>query len=138
MCLRINRVHSLATLMLAIKAVSITSLVAEHHCIVYQIWMAICLHMERPPIPHAFRVRLQQLPSLMRDTCLRLFPYFQNIFALIAPTSYMLLLSKNRPYLNFHCQSHAIALLPGWQVCMDTHETNFYRHLGTLARVARE
>ena len=56
----------------------------------------------------------------MRDTRLRLLPYFQNIFALIAPTLYMLSLSKNCPNLNFHCpicQSHAIALLPGWQVC---------------------
>ena len=74
----------------------------------------------RPAIPHAFRVRLQQLPSPMRDTRLRLLPYFQNIFALIAPTLYMLSLSKNCPNLNFHCpifQSHAIALLLGWQVC---------------------
>ena len=48
-----------------------------------------------PAIPHAFRVRLQQLPSLMRDTRLRLLPYFQSILALIiAPTPYILSLSK--------------------------------------------
>ena len=73
----------------------------------------------RPAIPHAFRVRLQQLPSVMRDTRLRLLPYFQDISALIAPTLYMLSLSKNCPNLNFHCpicHSHSIALLPGWQV----------------------
>ena len=74
---------------------------------------------DSPAIPHALRVRLQQLPSPMSDTRLRLLPYFQNNFVLIAPTLYMLSLSKNCPDLNFHCpicQSHAIALLPGWQV----------------------
>ena len=76
--------------------------------------------LSRPAIPHTFRVRLQQLPSLMRDTRLRLLPYFQNIFALIETTLYMLSLSKDCPNLNFHCpicQSHSIALLLGWQVC---------------------
>ena len=79
-------------------------------------------HPPRHAIPHAFRVRLQQLPSPMLDTCLRLLPFFKNIFALIAPTLYMLSLSKNCLNLNFHCpifsicQSHAIVLLPGWQV----------------------
>ena len=86
-----------------------------------------CLHggryvyTSRPAIPPAFRVRVPQLTSPMRDMRLRLLPYFQNIFALIAPTLYMLSLSKNCPNLNFHCpifQSHAIALLPGWQVCI--------------------
>ena len=70
----------------------------------------------RPAISHAFRVRLRHLPSLIRDTYLRLLPYFQNIFALNTPNLYMLSLSKNCPNLNFHCQSHSIALLPGWQV----------------------
>ena len=79
------------------------------------------LVLDRPAIPHAFRVRLQQLPSLMRDTRLRLLPYFQDIFTLITPYLYigMLSLTKNCPNLNFHCpicQSHSIALLPGWQV----------------------
>ena len=42
----------------------------------------------RPAIPQAFRVRLQQLPSLMCDTRLRLLFYSQKTFALIAPTLY--------------------------------------------------
>ena len=78
----------------------------------------------RPASPHEIRVRLQQLPSPMRDTRVRLLPYFQNIFALIAPTSYMLSLGKNCPNLNFHCpicQSHSMALLPGWQACPTVH-----------------
>ena len=60
----------------------------------------------------------------MSDTYLRLLPYFQNMFALIAPTSYMLSLGKNCPNLNFHCpicQSHSMALLPGWQACPTVH-----------------
>ena len=64
-----------------------------------------------PFLLHAFRVRLQQSPSLL--------PYFQNIFSFIPPTSYMSSLSNNCPNLSFHCpifQSHPIALLPGWQV----------------------
>ena len=72
-----------------------------------------------PAIPHAFGVRLQQLPSPMHDMRLRPLPYFQNIFALIALTLYMSSWSKNCPNLNFHCPicpSHSIALLPGWQV----------------------
>ena len=88
-----------------------------------------------PAIPHAFRVRLQQLPSPMRDTRLRLLPYFQNIFALIAPTLYMLSLSKNCPNLNFHCpicQSHATALLPGWQVCDAKLRVVLFVHCGSL------
>ena len=48
----------------------------------------------RPAISHAFRVRLQQLPSLMCDSRLGLLPYFQNIFALTAAILYMLSLSK--------------------------------------------
>ena len=45
-------------------------------------------HTCGPAIPHAFRVRLQQLPSLMWDRRLRLLNYFQNTFALIAYICY--------------------------------------------------
>ena len=37
----------------------------------------------RPAIPHASRVRLQQLPSPMSDKGLRLLPFLQNTLALI-------------------------------------------------------
>ena len=60
----------------------------------------------------------------MRDMRLRLLPYFQNIFALIAPPSYILSLSKYCPNLNLHCpicQSHEIALLPGWWNGLQSH-----------------
>ena len=69
-----------------------------------------------PAIPHAFRVRLQQSPSLMRDTRLRLLPYFQSILALIiAPTPYILSLSKNCPNLNFYCPIANLTQLPSSQ-----------------------
>ena len=90
----------------------------------------IITSVHRPAIPHAFRERIHvQLPSPMRDTRLRLLPYFQNIFALIAPALYTLSLSKDCPHLNFHCpicQSHAIALHQGSQVCQysDTKPEN--------------
>ena len=48
----------------------------------------------RPAIPQAFSVRLQQLPSLMCDTRLRLLFYSQKTFALIPPTLCMLALGK--------------------------------------------
>ena len=70
----------------------------------------------RPAISHAFRVRLQHLPSLMRDTYLRLLPYLKKTFATIAPTLYI---EKNCPNLIFVCpicQSHSIACLSRWQV----------------------
>ena len=70
---------------------------------------------------HSARIQ-SETPAIalpMRDTHLRILPYFQNIFAFSEPTLKMLSLSKNSPNLNFHCpvcQSHAVALLPGWQV----------------------
>ena len=48
-------------------------------------------------------------------------PVFKKTVAVIAPTLYMLSLSNNYPNLKCHCpicQSHSIALLPGWQGCL--------------------
>ena len=66
------------------------------------IYLFYFLTLPRPAIPHAFRVRSQQLPSLMRDTRLRLLPYFQNILPLLLHPCYILGTS-NTPVLLIKC-----------------------------------